>query len=129
MGHKAERFLSELEEENIEILAWINVSKSHSISNKLYNLSEVLRIIGTLSKIWIFEETADASNDISKEMMLPIFEQLASVSMVLYKRSDRIELKRVNETLLEGLKRIDSKDLINFNRENLVVVDRKSKRK
>lgn len=68
-------------------MAWINVSnKSKSNStNQLYNLSDVLQTIGTLSKIWIFEESAHAQPKI-EDIMLPVFQQSADVSLILYQK-------------------------------------------
>jgi hypothetical protein len=48
---KSEAILCELMTDNIEVLAWIKIPKY----NKKYNLSELLKMIGDLSKIWVFE--------------------------------------------------------------------------
>lgn len=52
----------------------------------MYNLSDFLKVIGTLSSIWIFEETSATPRDLNKEVMLPVFKQVANVNLVLYKK-------------------------------------------
>lgn len=46
--------------------------------------------------------------------MLPVFEQSANVSLVLYKKEDKDELKKVDSEFLNNLKRVDSKEIIKF---------------
>ena len=90
MATRVPSLLQQLKEWNIEILAWINVAKVHSPSNKLYNLSEVLNIIGTLTNIWVFEGQTDAApRDITEEIMLPVFEQSVNLNLVLFKTSEK----------------------------------------
>lgn len=71
--------------DNIEVLAWIKIPKY----NKKYNLSELLKMIGDLSKIWVFEQTSDFKID--NDMMIPIYDKSVNLSIVLYKDTQSLK--------------------------------------